>query len=434
MGRWIALGVAGMMGCSPGPQGNGGTASTSPSGGGAEQTRTYHADIAPLVDAHCTRCHDGQGVGLGDFTTFQAVHDASDRMWARIEAGEMPPPASDPDCHDYQGSEGLFLDDDEAAVFADWIEDGRPEGDPATAPEPTGPPRTLEGADITPTAAGPWKPAWDLGGNNEYRCFVLDTEFEEDTFINGLEFVLGQVAISHHAILFIDYDGDSTDKVTDPATQSFSCPDVQPDPDWWFLHGWAPGAPLTEFPPDLGVRVDKGSKLVLQMHYWLPDEAANDLLDQPGYRMRTTPEVNTEVILNPLGPAGFTIPAGAKNFSVEESYNLSYGSFDIRAEVWGVAPHMHVLGKKFHVWTDDPVQGRTCLAKSDGWDFDNQYTYQYDSPVVIPPDGTIGVKCTWDNSADNPDQLYQPPIDIGYGERTDEEMCFALTYMALYLE
>jgi len=43
----------------------------------------------------------------------------------------------------------------------------------------------------------------------------------------------------------------------------------------------------------------------------------------------------------------------------------------------------------------------------------------------------IGFECTWNNSTSNPHLFHDPPIDIGYGERTDEEMCFAFTLITI---
>ena len=40
------------------------------------------------------------------------------------------------------------------------------------------------------------------GGKDEYRCFLLDPELAEDTFVTGAEVLPGRVEIVHHAIIF----------------------------------------------------------------------------------------------------------------------------------------------------------------------------------------------------------------------------------------
>ena len=43
----------------------------------------------------------------------------------------------------------------------------------------------------------------------------------------------------------------------------------------------------------------------------------------------------------------------------------------------------------------------------------------------------IYFECTWDNSTGNPNAFYETPQDIGFGERTDEEMCYAFTLLSI---
>ena len=64
-------------------------------------------------------------------------------------------------------------------------------------------------------------------------------------------------------------------------------------------------------------------------------------------------------------------------------------------------------------------------------DFANQPTYWFEEPIVLPPGSEINVQCTYDNSAGNVDQLNDPPVDVSYGENTDQEMCFALLYASI---
>ena len=86
---------------------------------------------------------------------------------------------------------------------------------------------------------------------------------------------------------------------------------------------------------------------------------------------------------------------------------------------------MHVLGSGYEMYADTAADGRQCLLRSDQYDFDNQVTYMFKEPVSIEGGDLISFECTWDNSAENPDQFYDDPQDISYGERTNEE-CWSL--------
>lgn len=40
------------------------------------------------------------------------------------------------------------------------------------------------------------------GGSDEYRCFLLDPKFAEDTFLNSVTITPGNLNVSHHGILY----------------------------------------------------------------------------------------------------------------------------------------------------------------------------------------------------------------------------------------
>ena len=86
---------------------------------------------------------------------------------------------------------------------------------------------------------------------------------------------------------------------------------------------------------------------------------------------------------------------------------------------------MHVLGTAYKTWIEHEDGDSTCLAESKHYDFENQLQYIYESDEELNQNDTLKISCTWNNPASNPDLIHNPPIDIGYGERTDEEMCYA---------
>src|SRR4051812_43335341 len=94
---------------------------------------TYWKDVRPILDQNCARCHHegGFATSFDDALTAQALAPS---MAARTAAGEMPPPAPDPDCAEYEGSDALFLDDEKKATIAAWSDAGAPLGDEADAP------------------------------------------------------------------------------------------------------------------------------------------------------------------------------------------------------------------------------------------------------------------------------------------------------------
>jgi len=391
---------------------------------------TWYRTVQPLVMEHCSRCHDGSGVAPGDLTDYAVASSMADLMVARIQAGDMPPPAADPECADYVGSERMTLTPEEQAVFGQWAAAGAPEGDPADATETDLSTPTIVAPDIEAFAAAPYVPAYQ-DFDNEYRCFILDIDIESDLFLTAIEPIIDQVAISHHSVLFMDPSGTAAENITDEATASWDCPQVIPDGSWLPAYAWAPGNNMIEMPEGFGMRVRAGTQFVLQMHYYAATPEVQGTEDLPGYAFRTAETVSDEITLLPLGPTDFTIPAGEDAFTISESYAL--GSFlGTGLKFYGAFPHMHVLGSRYSFRVEGGLQDR-CVSEAQRYDFDNQPTYWFKEPVAMTADQSLVVDCTYDNSASNPNQINDPPVDVYYGERTDQEMCFALLYASFGL-
>ena len=188
---------------------------------------TWHKDMQPLIMEHCGRCHDGVGIGPGDFTDYDVASSMADLMVARMAAGEMPPRSADPECADYDGSERMNVTDSEFSFFERWAEAGAPEGNASAASAELFVPSTIANPSVVSFTSANYEPQYE-DKNNEYRCFLLDYSPESDVFLTAIEPIIDQVNISHHSLLFMDPTGTASNYITDPSTQSWSCPQVFP--------------------------------------------------------------------------------------------------------------------------------------------------------------------------------------------------------------
>lgn len=430
----LALAFLACNGDSPegGPTGPGPTGGptsppiTEPTGPTDPPAVTFHQDVAPKVAASCARCHNPTGFGSTDFLDYGVASAWAEAMLAQIDAGQMPPPAADPDCYPYQDAEVYQIDPDLRDTLQAWIDQGKPEGDAASAPPiDVWVPSSLDRVDLELRTAGPRAPALDDG--NEYRCYLLGT-MDETTYATGIEFLIDHPEISHHALLLLDADGGNEGSVTDPASQSWDCglADMPGD----ILHAWAPSNGAAAFPEGTGLRLPAGSQLVLQMHYF--QGAAVIPEDQPGYALRLSPTVDRELFYVPLGPDRFTVPAGDPAYTLTSAYPLQFllGP-GIGIDVFGVFPHMHLLGTAYDFHARHPDESETCISRADQYDFSMQPTYWFDEPIHLASSDVVSVSCTWDNSADNPLQVNDPPVDVTWGENTQQEMCYAFLYAAI---
>ena len=453
MSNWLGLVMAGVIGCTSikddtGSVGGDGAPQLDDTGsdvdgdgdegadgdgdadeGPPDEAITWHEHVKPLMDKHCTRCHYDAGLGVGDFTDPVLVRNFADIMLSRIDSGDMPPPVSDPECRDYLGSDHLQMPVESRDLFAAWIEGGKEEGSPEDAPVSAPISETLAEPNMTVQIPQPYVPLYEDTENpgNEYRCFVIDPEIEENIYITALAPTIDQKAMVHHVVLFTKHVDDIPAHEAGP--EGYDCIDAgMADGVNGLVAGWAPGALPVEFPDGYGMRLGPNDRLVLQMHYYQSGPDVVGVADQSGYAFRVVDEVDRSVLMYPLGTTSFTIPAGDPSYTDGFEWPMpSFLSFDILA----VFPHMHILGTGYKMWANTAEAGRTCLAQSDRYDFDNQLTYLFKEPISIQGGDTIGFECTWDNSAENPNQFFDVPQDIRYGERTDEEMCFTFTLVGI---
>ncbi|MFN0276096.1 MAG: cytochrome c, partial [Chitinophagales bacterium] len=97
---------------------------------------------------------------------------------------------------------------------------------------------------------------------------------------------------------------------------------------------------------------------------------------------------------------------------------------------------MHLIGKEFFAYALTPQNDTIRLIHIPKWNFRWQYFYTFKNPVKIPAGSTIVVEGTFDNTADNPNNPYDPPrviIDranpMESMRTTDEMLQLIITWM-----
>jgi hypothetical protein len=315
-----------------------------------------------------------------------------------------------------------WLTDKQIATLSSWVDAGAPLGDPKQMPPapklwPAGG-WQLGTPDLVIKPVGPYH--LDAEGKDVYRDFTLPIDFTEDRYISAMDFRPGNRTIVHHMIAYMDLDGGTVaakeGKDGQPGWSVSGAGSGIKNDDWG--SGWAPGMNPRRLPPGVAIRIPKGAKLVLQVHY---HKTGRPEVDQSELALYWAKMPVKEVIhTSSVGDASFQLKPGVAGQVVKASMDVPFD-----ATLWEILPHMHMLGTDMKVTAILPDGTVKPLIWVKNWDFNWQMNYRYKEPIRLPEGSRIEVVATYDNTASNPNQPSNPPQLVKFGEQTTDEMCFA---------
>jgi Flp pilus assembly protein TadD len=374
---------------------------------------TYTNDVAPILFEHCVECHrPGQSAPFS-LLTYADLQPRASLVAGAVQSGLMPPWLPDHLSPAFVGERRLT--EHQISLIQQWASAGAPEGDPRNLPSPPvvsstwqlGPPDLI---------ASPSRPYTLVpGGHDVYRNLVIRLAVPGTRYVRAMEFQPGGAPV-HHAVIRIDRQRLSrADDGVDgqPGFDGMAANDVQ-DPDGHFL-GWAPGRGAIVAPDNLPWVLYPGSDLVVELHL-MPGDRPISVQPTVGLFLTDTPPVKSPVMMV-MGSKAIDIPAGARDYTIEDRYQLP-----VDVEVLSVYPHAHYLGREMDVRAISPAGTSRPLLHIRHWSFNWQQDYRFIDPITLERGTTIVMKYSYDNSAGNKRNPYQPPRRVTWGPRSHDEM------------
>jgi hypothetical protein len=163
-----------------------------------------------------------------------------------------------------------------------------------------------------------------------------------------------------------------------------------------WLAAWAPGGEERRFGRSLGVLVEAGSRIVLQVHYNLT-RAGGD--DATRVRLRLAPgDADLTPLETMLLPAPVELPCAEdeRGALCDRTNALLDLAHRFGQDTWRTVGGLHLLGRSIRIELDPGTgQARTHLDVPT-YDFDDQGARPLAEPVTARPGDTVRVTCTHD--------------------------------------
>jgi len=395
---------------------------------GWAQVPVWSQDIAPILYNHCTSCHHSGGIAPFSLIGYTNAVSFSTPMRADVISKKMPPWPPDPN-YAHLAHERV-LSASEINKIVQWIDGGTPSGDMSLAPPdpvystagtlPGTPDLVLTIPTYTSTAT-----TGDI-----YQCFAIPSGLTADRYITAFEALPGNASIVHHVLVYADTTGVCAGLDAASAGPGYPNFGGVGSSSASLIGAWVPGtAPMT-YPNGFGVRIPSRSDIVLQIHYPAGTTGLRDSTQVRFYfsRASTIRDVYIAPVLNHSSNIDSTlfIPANTvKRFSE----NL-YAPIDF--SLLGVAPHMHLLGKKIKVYSVNTAGDTNKIIDVPKWDFHWQGFYSLPRIRKVTVASHIRAEAEFDNTTANPENPSSPPRDVSLGEGTRDEMMLVYFIFTAY--
>lgn len=385
-----------------------------------EQKTNFYEHILPIMQTHCWQCHSEGQVGPFPLITYNDVVEKIHTIRSVTLSHFMPP--WKPDRHYSSFLYENYLTDEEQERIGQWIADGLPEGVSPKIPAP----QKIANADslVEYDKEKPDlilcmdKPYLHVGKNkDQYMVFVLPSNLEQDVFVRATRYISDNPKLVHHALVSLDTVGKYR-KLDEKTPEYGLSKAIFPKYTFDF---YTPGKTYNSYPDAFGVRIPRQSDILISVHYApTPIDEQECSCIYLFFSREKPKQVVTPIFVGKKHlDEPLEVPANQKvticgTFTAKEDLDL------LR-----ISPHAHYVAHSCTGFALPPNKKDTLpLLKIQDWDFNWQDAYWFKYPLFIAKKTDIKLCFNYDNTINNPRNPNMPPIDIGWGEKTDDEMLF----------
>ncbi len=382
---------------------------------------TYSKDIAPIIQRECQSCHRQGEVAPFALTDYQDAKAWATEIAEYTRARLMPPWKPAKGYGHFKNERRLT--EKEIQMLTDWVEAGAPAGDLSKTPPN---PKFHDGwklGEPDHIVEMPMEYEIEPEGEDEYRHFIIPTNFDTDMYVQAVDVQPGNRKTVHHVILYLDMEGQARQLAAKDPKPGYVTEGTGPGIDIaGTLGGWAPGLQPYVLPEGVGYLLPKGADIVMQVHYYRTGHIERDQSRVGLYFNKT--EKTTPLLIDSAINDKFVIPAGEEKYAVQASRRVKRDAY-----LLATMPHMHLLGRDMRIIAHPPTGNPIDLIWIKDWDFNWQDIYYFRKPIFLPEGTQVSLVAHFDNSASNPANPHNPPVPVGWGDKTTDEMCIGFLYL-----
>ncbi len=384
-----------------------GTTSVASYDNGAKTNVTFAKHVAPILQNRCEECHRAGGVAPMSLVTFAETRPWAKSIREKVVNRTMPPFHATGAIGRYQHDPRLT--DDEIATITKWVDGGAAQGSLKDMPSPRN--WKSDWSNGTPDVVVQVKQPYTIkpSQKDQYVFFVFDYVFPADTWIKSVETRPGNLGAVHHANTHV------VPPMFKAPAEGFIAGDFDPGARGTvMLAGWAPGVQPVNLAEGTGIKIPKGMRLGIQIHYAPSDKERTDQTTIGVYFADGTINKQLKVLFG-----------DRKDLEIkpnDPSYSLtSTKTFETDAVIRFFHVHMHLRGKAYTFRFTFPDGRVENVFEVPNYDFNWQRVYLLTEPMRVPKGTKVEFIGTYDNSPKNkfnPD----PAQIVKWGEKTTDEM------------